>query len=198
MLSLQWIWYSNWYHNCAGIKKCVNCILLSTKKINIWTLRIGVMTNAIRNNDVNRRLILVNPFQQPQKHVRSAQIWKTMTTIMLWALWKCRCNWLYDVADLRLSNVLLEIWENLLTVVHGQYDNMHGSPRTMNRTRKKLLHLWKNLPLLTESTQGPQRHYQLLWTFSWISVNHGIVHQQIQHRLQSPIFGLRIIVHRCT
>ena len=154
MLSLQWIWYSNWYHNCAGIKKCVNCILLSTKKINIWTLRIGVMTNAIRNNDVNRRLILVNPFQQPQKHVRSAQIWKTMTTIMLWALWKCRCNWRYNAIYQCLSDVLREIWENLVAVVRGQYENMQGSPETVNKRKKKLLHLWKKLPLSMSQLKG--------------------------------------------
>ena len=67
----------------------------------------------------NRILILVSPFQQPRKQVRSVQIWKTVTSVTLWALWKCRCNRLYDVANLRLLDVLLEIWENLLAVVRG-------------------------------------------------------------------------------
>ena len=67
----------------------------------------------------NRRLILVSPFQQPRKQVRSVQVWKTVTMVTLWALWKCRCNRLYDVANLRLLDVLLEIWENLLAVVRG-------------------------------------------------------------------------------
>ena len=70
----------------------------------------------------NRRLILVSPFQQPRKQVRSAQIWKTMTTITLWALWKCRCNRRYDAIYQCLSDVLREIWENLVAVVRGQYD----------------------------------------------------------------------------
>ena len=104
----------------------------------------------------NRRLILVNPFQQPRKQVQSAQIWKTMTTIMLWALWKCRCNRLYDATDQRLLAVfLLEIWENLMAIVCDQYDNMQGSIETVNKRRKKLIHLWKTLLLFTGSTQGP-------------------------------------------
>ena len=123
----------------------------------------------------NRRLILVSPFPQPWKQVWSAQVWKTMTTITLWALW---CNRLYDVVDQCLLDVLLEIWENLLVVVHNQYDNMQGSPEIVNKRRKKLLHLWKKLPLFTESTQGPQWHYQLPWTLSWIPVNHGRMQQQ--------------------
>ena len=85
----------------------------------------------------NRRLILVSPFQQPQKQVRSAQVWKIVTTITLWALWKCRCNGLYDAADQRLLDVLLEIWENLLVVVRGQYDNMRGSPNSKNYEQEK-------------------------------------------------------------
>ena len=84
----------------------------------------------------NRRLILVSPFQQPRKQVRLVQIWKTVTTTMLWVLWKYRCNRLYDTVDIYLSDVLLEIWGNLLAVVCGQYDNMQGSPCTMNKRRK--------------------------------------------------------------
>ena len=57
----------------------------------------------------NRRLILVSPFQQPRKRVGSVQVWKIVSTIMLWTLWICRCNRLYDATDQRLSNVLLEI-----------------------------------------------------------------------------------------
>ena len=34
----------------------------------------------------NRRLILVGPFWQPRKQVRFVQVWKTLTTVTLWAL----------------------------------------------------------------------------------------------------------------
>ena len=67
---------------------------------------------------------------------------------------------------IKLSDVLLEIWENLLVVVRGQYDNMQGSLDTVNKRRKKLLHLWKKLPLFTMSTQEPQWQYRLPWTLS--------------------------------
>ena len=58
---------------------------------------------------------------------------------------KGRCTRLYDAVDIHLSYVLLEVWENLLVVFRGQYDNMHGSLETVNKRRKKLLHLWKKL-----------------------------------------------------
>ena len=67
----------------------------------------------------NRILILVSPFQQHQKQVRFVQVWETMTRVTLWPLWKCRCNRIYDATDLRLSDVLLEIWENLMAIVRG-------------------------------------------------------------------------------
>ena len=136
----------------------------------------------------------MDPFQQ----VGSAPVWKTVITITLWALWKCRCNRLYDVTDQRLSDVLLEIWENLLALVHGQYNNMRGSPETVNKRRKKLLYLWKKLPLFIESTQGPQWHYQLPWTLFWIPVNNGRMQQQTPTPLQSLIFGFRVTIDYCT
>ena len=81
--------------------------------------------------------------------------------------------------DQCILDVLIEIWKNLLAGVCGQHDNMHGSPETVNKRRKKLLHLWKKLLLFTKSTQVPQWHYRLPWTLSWISIHHDSVHQRI-------------------
>ena len=88
------------------------------------------------------RLISISLFQQPQKQVRSVEVWKTVTTVTLWVLWKCRRSRLYDATNLGPSDVLLEIWEKLLAVVCGQYDNIHGSLENVNKRRKKILHLW--------------------------------------------------------
>ena len=58
--------------------------------------------------------------RSPRKQLQYVQVWNMATTITLWALWKCRCNQLlYDALDQRLSDVLLEISENLLAVVRG-------------------------------------------------------------------------------
>ena len=142
-----------------------------------------------------------------------------------WALWTYRCNQLYDAANIHLSYVLLEIWENLLAIIRGQYDNIHCSLEPVNKRRKNLLPLWKKLPLFTMSTQEPQWHYRLPCTLSWISTNFNtfykvrylvlrlfyiIVHKNLQppaqqgsscslQHLQSSIFGPRIfyiIVHK--
>ena len=85
------------------------------------------------------------------------QILKTVSTIILWVLWKYRCNRLYDGVDIHLSDVLFELWENLLAVVRGQYDNMQGSPDTVNKKRKKVR-------LFTMVAQEPQWQYRLPWT----------------------------------
>ena len=80
-----------------------------------------------------------------------------------WASLRC---FAWDVGEL-VGSSLWPVW---------QY--AHGSPETMNKRWKKLLRLWKTLPLFIESTQGPQWHYQLPWTLSWIPVNHGRMQQQ--------------------
>ena len=60
-----------------------------------------------------------------------------------------------------LFELLFELWENLLAIVRVQYDNMKGSPDTVNKKRKKLLHLWKKVPLFTMVAQEPQWQYRL-------------------------------------
>ena len=50
-------------------------------------------------------------------------------------------------AKLGLPKVLLEIWETLLTIVRGQYDNMSGSPENIHKRRMKLLRLWRKVSL---------------------------------------------------
>ena len=47
------------------------------------------------------------------------------------------CNRLYDAANLRLSDVLLEIWDNLLAAVRGQYHDMHGTLETVNKEKEE-------------------------------------------------------------
>ena len=96
----------------------------------------------------NRRLILVSPFQQPRMQMQPCQIWKTVTTITLWALWKYWCNRLYDAVDIHLSNVLFEIWENLLAIINGQYDNTQGSQILWTRKGKSFFTYGKSCPCL--------------------------------------------------
>ena len=71
-----------------------------------------------------------------------------MTMVMLWVLWKCRCSRLYDATNLGPLDVLVEIWEKLLIVVHGQYDNVYGSPENVHKKMTKLLTYGGSCPSL--------------------------------------------------
>ena len=93
----------------------------------------------------NRHLISSLPFQQPPKQVQAAHIWRTISTTTLWTLWKTSCRRLYDLATIVLLDVLSEIWDNLLAIVRGQYDTMHGSSKNINKRRKKLLQAMENV-----------------------------------------------------
>ena len=88
---------------------------------------------------INRHLISVSLFQQPRKQMCVAHVWKTVSTITLWTLWKYRCKRRYDSIIPLLSDILPELWESLLAVVRGQYDNMSGSSEVVLKKRKKLL-----------------------------------------------------------
>ena len=140
----------------------------------------------------NRRLILVSPFQQPRKHMRSIHIWKTVTTVTLWVLWKCRCSRLYDATNLGSLDVLLEIWETLLTVVCGHYDNMYGSPKLFIREGQSIFTYGGSCPLFVVLDQGPQWNYRVPWTLSWISIHD---HGNVQDQVSTPLYKLFLYVH---
>ena len=116
---------------------------------------------------INRHLITVSPFQQPRKQMRATHVWKIVSTITLWILWKYRCKRRYDSIIPLLSDILPELWGSLLAVVRGQYDNMPGSSEVVLKNRKKLLQLWRKLPLFTISSQGPIWKYHHPWSLPW-------------------------------
>ena len=45
---------------------------------------------------INQHLILVPPFQQPRKQLYATHVWKTVSTVTLWILWKYHCKRRYD------------------------------------------------------------------------------------------------------
>ena len=93
-------------------------------------------------------------FGDKSKQMRAAHVWKIVSTITLWILWKYRCKRLYDSISPLLSDILPELWGSLLVVVRGQYDNMSSSSEIVLKKRKKLLQLWRKLPLFIVSSQG--------------------------------------------
>ena len=92
-------------------------------------------------------LISVSPFQQPRKQMHATHVWKAICAVTLWILWKYRCKRWYNYSIIPLlSDILSELWESLLAVVCGQYDNMLGSSEVVLKKRKKILQLWRMLP----------------------------------------------------
>ena len=116
---------------------------------------------------INRHLISVSPFQQPGKQMCATHVWKTVSKVTLWILWKYRSKRRYDSIISLLSDILPELWESLLDIVRGKYDNMSGSSEVVLKKRKKVLQLWRKLPLFTVSSQGLVSKYHHLWPLPW-------------------------------
>ena len=55
---------------------------------------------------INKHLITISPFQQPRNQMRVAHVWKIVSTVTLWILWKYRCKRRYDSIIPLLSNIL--------------------------------------------------------------------------------------------
>ena len=116
---------------------------------------------------IDRHLIYVSLSQQPRKPMRAIHLWKTISMVTLWILWKYHCKRRYDSIIPLLLDILQELWENLLAVVRGQYDNMSGSLEVVLKKRNKLLQLWRKLPMFTISSHGLTWKYHHPWSLPY-------------------------------
>ena len=118
-----------------------------------------------------------------------------MTTVILWVLRKCRCSRIYDASHLGSLDVLLKIWETLLIVVCGQYDNMYGSPENVHKRRTKLLHFMEEVsPLCNVRSRASMELLTSMNPFL-ILVHHGNVPYQGSTPLHKLFLYVQVLVY---
>ena len=71
---------------------------------------------------INKHLIIVSPFQQPRKQMHAAHVWKIVSIVTLWILWKYCRKRLYESIIPPLRYIVGNMEELI-----GGCDNMLGS-----------------------------------------------------------------------
>ena len=108
-----------------------------------------------------------------------------------------RCNRLYDATCLRFSDVLLEVWENLLAVVCGQYDHMDGSLENVNKRKQKFLYYTENCPSLQCQMEDLNETIDYYGSFLEYQYTMAMYINKCQRPLQFSILVLKITIHHC-
>ena len=143
----------------------------------------------------NRRFIVGSSFQQPQKQVRSIQVWKTVTTVTLWHYKNV------NVTDFMMQQIFVPQMYNLRYGRTCWQQSMVSMTISMVVQRMLIREgrsffiygeICRSLQLQIKGLNGTINFHgpflEYLYTMS-VYIN------KFQHPLQVPIFGLRITVH---
>ena len=108
-------------------------------KLSLYSWQLMQVAASLGDQQYGGFSIPISPFQQPRKQMRATHVWKIMSTITLWILWKYRFKRRHESIIPLLSDILPEFWGSLLALVLGQYNNMPGSSEVVLKKRKKII-----------------------------------------------------------
>ena len=70
---------------------------------------------------------MVQPFTSDSLQFRDDIIWKTISSIVMWVIWKARCTSVFNNATQDVSVIIAEFWLLLIHTLHGQYESFTGN-----------------------------------------------------------------------
>ena len=88
-------------------------------------------------------------------------IWRTITSLALWTIWKMRCEVVFNSAHIHLSNMLIEFWLLFLHTIRGQYHDLEGSTDAQRQRQVDFKKRWRGLDLFSDTTTSMKRNYAI-------------------------------------
>ena len=70
---------------------------------------------------------MVQPFISDSLQFRDDIIWKRISSILMWVIWKAPCTLIFDNATQDDSVIIVEFWLILIHTLRGQYESFTGN-----------------------------------------------------------------------
>ena len=64
---------------------------------------------------------MVQPFRFDRLQIRDDIIWKTISSILMWVIWKAQCKSVFDNVPHDAFVIIVEFWLLLIHTLCGQY-----------------------------------------------------------------------------
>ena len=71
------------------------------------------------------------PSSIPWFRIKNLVIWRTITSLDLWIIWKARCDYVFNNVHIHLNSMLIEFWMLFVHTLRGQYDDMQCSDEVL-------------------------------------------------------------------
>ena len=64
------------------------------------------------------------PYCIQRFRIENMVIWRTITPLAFWIIWKARCDAVFNNAHIHLRTMLIEFWLLVVHTLRGQYDDL--------------------------------------------------------------------------
>ena len=93
---------------------------------------------------------MVQPFISDSLQFRDDIIWKTISSIVMWVIWKARCTSIFDNTTQDFYVIIAEFWLLLIHTLHGQYECFTGNVDAIFRKQMHFKRLWDSMLIFRE------------------------------------------------
>ena len=97
----------------------------------------------------------------PRFRTKNLVIWRTITSLALWTIWKMRCEAVFNNVHIHLSNMIIEFWLLFVHTIRGQYDDLQGSTDAQRQHQVDFKKWWRGFHLFLDMTTGMKWNYAI-------------------------------------
>ena len=101
------------------------------------------------------------PSSIPRFRIENLVIWRTITSLALWIIWKARCDVVFNNAHIHLRTMLIEFWMLFVHTIRGQYDYLQGLTDVLWQRQVAFKKRWQGLHLFSDTTSGLRWNYAI-------------------------------------
>ena len=105
------------------------------------------------------KVFMCKILQAPCKFFSWCYVWKIISSLALWIIWKARCSKIYNVEQTNVANQVKSFWELLVNTVKGDYDSYKGYRNVTNRKRRRIQRVWSAIPIMLDVCDDVKWNY---------------------------------------
>ena len=94
-------------------------------------------------------LMVTNSSNQLES-IRDDIIWETISSIMMWVIWKVQCTSFFDNLTHDASVIVVEFWLLLIHTLCGQYKSFTGNVDVIFKMQMHFKSLWDSMLIFWE------------------------------------------------
>ena len=97
----------------------------------------------------------------PRFRIEILVIWRSITSLALWTIWKVRYDVVFNNAHIHICTMLIEFWLLFVHTLRGQYGDLQGLTDVLRQRQVDFKKRWRGLHLFSDTTSWMRWNYAI-------------------------------------